>query len=230
MLPGEAYVKGFIRNYANSLGLNGAEYVELYRKSQSPVAEVPDKADITSAASHNGVAQATADKLRQPDSSVLNKRRSKSRNSEVAFILAALVLIAGGGVWWYVSAKDTPEQPPTQQSAQSGPVTQQPVPPSPAPAPQQTPTQQSQVKPAQKPILIAAKFNSRSWIQVYADEKEVYEGFPKVGETLTWQAERKLSFKAGNAGGVELTQNGRSLGTLGKNGEVIFREFTASVQ
>lgn len=232
VLPGEAYVKGFIRNYANALGLNGSEYVELYRKSQSPVSspeasgEAPGRQVIQPQEDTPALAASQPD----TDSSALSKRRNKSRNSELVWILALLVVFAGGGAWWYVSAKDhpQPQSPPIQQSNQSEPARQQPaVPPLPA---QQAPAQSDPAKTVQKPVIITAKFTSRSWIQVFADDKEIYEGFPKTGETMTWQANRKIAVKAGNAGGVELTHNGRSLGVLGKNGEVVLKEFMASGQ
>jgi len=77
-------------------------------------------------------------------------------------------------------------------------------------------------------VAITAKFLNRSWIQVTADDKEVYEGIPQSGESMTWQANQKIMMKVGNAGAVEVTHNGQAIGKLGGNGEVVLKTFTAS--
>ncbi|MPM79314.1 hypothetical protein SDC9_126347 [bioreactor metagenome] len=77
-----------------------------------------------------------------------------------------------------------------------------------------------------KPIVVIAKYTDSCWTLVTADGKEVYEGIPKIGETLTWEARGNLSLELGNASGVEITYNGQSLGKMGEKGEVIKKNFT----
>jgi cytoskeletal protein RodZ len=218
VLPGEAYVKGFIRNYANALGLNGSEYVELYRKSQQPIEAAP-----TMAVDEN-IAQVQEAPSVSP--SVSTRRRQRSRKAEIIWLgVLLLVVVLGGGSWWYWSAAQDEPQPQTQLQTQTQ---QQQQPASSGSAQQQPPAQVAPVKPAGKPVVIAVRFVNQSWIQVIADGKQIYEGIPQTGESMTWQAEQQITMKVGNAGAVELTHNGQSIGKLGGNGEVVLKTFTAN--
>jgi cytoskeletal protein RodZ len=62
--------------------------------------------------------------------------------------------------------------------------------------------------------------NDRTWIRVSNNEKIIYEGILKKGDTLTWTY-TSLYFHIGNAGGIEIFYNDQSIGVLGKRGEVI---------
>ena len=214
VLPGEAYVKGFIRNYANALGLNGSEYVELYRKGQEPATS------ITSVES--AVVKATVSSA--PPTATEPSMSGGSKPSK-GFLLVCVVLVLAGGIWWVMS--DGLKESPVPQNQAPLQAQQQPAPPS-VSQQQQAPPQAIPIKPVGKPVVIVAKFINRSWVQVIADEKQVYQGIPQIGEVLTWQAEQKIAVKVGNAGAVEVTHNGQSIGKLGDNGEVVLKTFTTS--
>ncbi|MDU4959716.1 MAG: DUF4115 domain-containing protein [Sporomusaceae bacterium] len=213
VLPGEVYVKGFIRNYANALGLNGAEYVELYRRERQPADPEPASA-----------AAETPQETPPAPRSAATRRRQRSRQTEI-WLTGLLLLAVGGGFWWYhSSAGDAP--PPAVP------------PPAAAPAPAAPPVAapDAPVRPAvpakadETAVSVTAAFSSRSWIQVTVAGKILYEGIPQPGETLAWQASQPITVKVGNAGAVELTHNNRPVGKLGGNGEVVMRTFTANGQ
>lgn len=210
-LPGETYVKGFIRNYANALGLNGSEYVDLYRNEQRPVEEgvIPQKEEKTPS---SPTASSTTEADPAPTS---------TSSTSKWIVLALIVLIGGGGAWWYMSPKES-STPPPQAPKQSQPAPVQPQPQT-SVVPPALPTQ-----PVAKSVVIAAKFNSRSWVQVLADEKEVFEGIPQIGTSMTWQADQKITIKVGNAAAVDLSHNGQPVGKLGESGEVVLKTFTAA--
>ncbi|MCR4402145.1 MAG: helix-turn-helix domain-containing protein [Firmicutes bacterium] len=85
VLPGEVYVRGFLRNYAEAVGLRGDEIVERYKAARSQVAE--GKAPETSFEKGQDVSA----KLRM------------SRHWMVAGgIMAAVVILAGAVVLRYV--------------------------------------------------------------------------------------------------------------------------------
>lgn len=208
-LPGETYVKGFIRNYANALGLNGSEYVELYRNEQRPAEE-------------GLISQKDEKSPSSPTTSATEADPAPASTSSASkwIVFALIVLIGGGGAWWYMSPKEsaTP-QPRMPKQAQPAPVQPQPQT---SVAPPTVPTQ-----PVAKSVVIAAKFNNRSWVQVLADEKEVFEGIPQIGTSMTWQADQKITIKVGNAAAVDLLHNGQPVGKLGESGEVVLKTFTA---
>jgi len=65
-----------------------------------------------------------------------------------------------------------------------------------------------------------------SWLRVVADGRRVFEGFIRAGERREWEATGNLQVVIGNAGGVRVEVNGVDLGVLGAPGEVVRRTFT----
>ncbi len=204
VIPGEVYLKGFIRNYANYLGLNGQEMVDLYRKQQLPpsetFAEPPmPETDASPAAANSG-----------------------SFGTKWVILGAAAVILAAGA-WWLTTGKESnPVQPkagipaPAQQQA---PIQSQAQAPIPSPLPAQQPAKT-------KPVAVTAKFTAECWAQITVDGKEVFEGMVETGALKTWEAEQTITVKLGNAGAAELVHNGQPVGKLGSLGEVVVKKFT----
>ena len=203
-LPGDVYVKGFIRNYGNYLGLDGAHLVQLYNDAlQSEAAAAPP----TVAAK------------------IESSRKKSSRRQMISSIVIVLLLaLSAWGL--YVWQKSSPTEP---SSSKSG---------APAARPSTTPVAQQAVTgpsvgpattiPAvNRPITLIARYSDRCWTSVIADGKSIYEGVPKLDEVLTWQADRQIVVNFGNAGAVELTFNGQSVGKIGERGDVVVKTFTA---
>jgi hypothetical protein len=68
---------------------------------------------------------------------------------------------------------------------------------------------------------------SPSWLKIRADGAVVYEGIAQPGFSRSFEGHDSLSIWTGNAGAVEAQVDGRDLGTLGDDGEVLTREFAA---
>ena len=62
-----------------------------------------------------------------------------------------------------------------------------------------------------------------TWVRVQPDEGRVAEELLPAGASREWAAERRFLLTIGNAGGVELTLNGKALPPLGAKGTVIQR-------
>ena len=62
-----------------------------------------------------------------------------------------------------------------------------------------------------------------TWVRVQTDEGPVAEELLPAGASREWAAERRFLLTIGNAGGVELTLNGKTLPPLGAKGTVIQR-------
>lgn len=86
VLPGDVYTKGFIRNYANILGLDGAEFVNMYnREAQGkPLIVSPTKSDDIDNPSFNNDdlndTNTTVDKAVQQESSEIPAKATYSVN------------------------------------------------------------------------------------------------------------------------------------------------------
>ena len=68
---------------------------------------------------------------------------------------------------------------------------------------------------------------SPSWLKIRTDGAVAYEGVAEPGFSRTFEGRDSLSIWTGNAGAVEARVDGRDLGTLGAEGEVLIREFAA---
>jgi len=66
-------------------------------------------------------------------------------------------------------------------------------------------------------LEITARYNT--WIKVTSDGELLFKGILKKKESDIWRAKKKISLELGNAGGVNLTLNGKNLGYPGKKGE-----------
>jgi Domain of unknown function (DUF4115) len=66
---------------------------------------------------------------------------------------------------------------------------------------------------------------SPSWLKITTDGAVAYEGIAEPGFSRSFEGHDSLSIWTGNAGAVQAQVDGRDLGTLGADGEVLTREF-----
>jgi cytoskeleton protein RodZ len=107
--------------------------------------------------------------------------------------------------------------------------------PAPVPEPTRAPSPPAAVAPAPPPPAAAAtkaapggqrlviKALEPTWVRVQTDEGRIFEDLLPAGSSREWTADRRFLLTIGNAGGVELTLNGKSLPPLGPKGTVIQR-------
>lgn len=246
-LPGEVYTKGFIRNYANYLKLNATELVREFvterhpeKAAAAPAASQKEQAskvrETAAAAAQPAAAEekkASAETKAAPSPAAAPRKapqrpaaparqEHKARKAAPAqrpfsapssgsnrgkFIILAVVLVVVVGVAAYLLGSSSSETP--------------------APAPQQA--QQQQAAEPQKTydgVEVTGKFSDDCWIEVKADGKVVYEGTLKKGDSMDWKGQENVTVRAGNAGAVEFTVNGKELGKAGKEGQVANKTFT----
>lgn len=72
---------------------------------------------------------------------------------------------------------------------------------------------------------ITIKVLETSWIKVVVDGKIVLEEMLSSGTERSWQADRNIELLAANAAGVKVILNGEEFGPFGSQGEVIERKF-----
>jgi cytoskeleton protein RodZ len=91
---------------------------------------------------------------------------------------------------------------------------------------QHTPDQDNSPKITGVNIVLNVK-SDRSWTNVIVDGNQVFQGEIKAGESKTFEGKEKILVTLGNAGAVEVLENGKSIGFLGASGEVVEHEFKA---
>ena len=207
IVPGEVYLKGFIRNYANHLGLDGQQMIDLYRENQLALS--------TSAADSK-----LSSKAKTTDDSSPSRRAVPEHKQPLRWLPISIVVVCILGAFWLITANRDPAQAPIPEGKSAPTVPVQPMP--------QTTTETKPSVPA-KPVVVVAKFTEECWTLVSADGKNLYEGIPKAGETFTWEAQKTIVVKLGNAAGVDIVYNGQPLGKLGQKGEVVIKTFNAKL-
>lgn len=195
VIPGEVYVKGFLRNYAGYLGLNAEEMLQLYKKARQPSAN-------------------TETGIREEQVSVPARKPVKGWGfTFVLGVILLLLLIAGTTYFVYMRQKAPP------QNTNTSPINSVPIPQ--APATPVIPPSQNTVKPVPQNIKLSLKATEDCWVHVLADGTEIFKNFLKRGESKTWQANKQMEITLGNAGGVEITYNDQPQAPLGERGDVV---------
>jgi cytoskeleton protein RodZ len=159
VLPGDTYVKGFLRTYADYLGLDGQLYLDEYNSRFAAAEELP-------------FAQSTAPK----------RRRRRVESNLVVVALAAIVAVTvlvvvglsglGSGSDGGTPPPATTPAPPTTTAPDAGPTT--------------TAEQEASGEPAQPARLVLTAARGDSYVQVRAsgvNGKLLWEGTLEQGQT-----------------------------------------------
>jgi hypothetical protein len=132
-------------------------------------------------------------------------------------VVVVLVLIVDGVLFYRYHRVLEMTTPAAPSSARIEPVTANPV--AIAPAPE---------LPAAKPAGVTRATlritDAPSWLRVTSDGAVVYEQIAPPGFSKSFEARDSLRVRTGNAGAVEVEIDGRNLGALGADGEVLTRE------
>lgn len=218
-LPEPIFIQGFIRRYAEALGLDGLAISKEFRVT--PVEVIPT-ADLLTKADTNGATEGSESTpprgLRMRDPAPPLPRASSSRPSPLPLVLslAALAAILGLGAWGIFGRNQGSDPSPNRPN----PVAT--TPPAPvAPETPETPEPETSPSPAlEAPVVVSATLSDRAWLSVKADGESVYEGVAEKGFKKTWTAQTSVVLTTGNAGGVELAVNGDRPVAVGSNGAV----------
>ena len=213
-VPGEVYLKGFIRNYAIAVLIDPDEMLAQYKEQTNSAAPeatpVAESAEATRSAAPRGYD--SVQRMGIGQAGAVSRRINWGR---VVVLGAILLALFGGIVYWYVS--NISEQ---KKSVQTAALAKgKPGIPA-AISPGATAAKQNQ----SLKLELAATDNC--WTEVVADGKQVYSGMLQKGQKAQWEAKEMVRVKVGNAGAVQVNMNGRSLPALGKQGEVVERVFS----
>jgi len=233
-LPGGFFYKSFVKQYSGALGVDFTSVEsEVDRITPAPV-ENP----LPALSASYQVAKAEG-------------RVSPFYTNRVAWATGLLVVaLAGGGGfyrWWQKSQRtpgDAPPEPaPTQQTA-SAPVAQQAAPPVETPtgtpepaatppavatteAPKPEPVKtEPPVKSETAKLSVDLSAKERTWVSLSSDGKTVFSGVLDASETKNIGGIETAKLLTGNAAGLDVRWNGKSIGPLGTHGQVRIVVFT----
>ena len=210
------YVRGFMRTYARFLGLDPEAAVARFAAA---VPAGPPAAAPARAATPAGPAEPQAE-------------RSSPSLAAVLSIVVAVIAVLFVGYEFYTYRTGGPAMPVAEASAVPPPAVDDAATTAPAAAvdgpasPGALPPPPASPKPAAKPSL-TLKVTDASWLRVTIDGTVVLEGTLPAGSSKSFSG-KVADVRVGNAGGVRIAVNGRTLEPLGGSGDVVERRFVLS--
>ncbi|HTZ54012.1 MAG TPA: RodZ domain-containing protein [Candidatus Acidoferrum sp.] len=209
------YIRGFLRTYARFLGLDPEEVVaEFNGQASAPPAPVPSAPGSP------------------PKTTYLADEQAPARGLSPLIWIASLVAVVLIAVVVYneamLHARQTAAALPSNTAAAS--ATALAVSSSPSPDGSQSPTASPSASPtasaeAAGPNTLEVRFSAPSWLRVTVDGSVSMEGTFPAGTVRQFHG-KIAKLRIGNAGGVEVIVDGKSLGRLGSAGDVVERSFT----
>ena len=193
-IPPKPFGRGFVRAYAREIGLDPERTVHDYFSQFPPVVQETPKAQG------------------------YESTRTPSWIVPLGGIAVLVVLIAVG----LRGGEPATDQGPAPDAVGTSGTSSS----TPAPQPEATSAAAPAPAPVTQPAATASSLNvvltltSPSWVTATADGKRAIYQLMAPGAKQSLAATREVTVLAGNAGGVELTINGRAAGNVGRPGEV----------
>lgn len=204
-LPGGVFTRSFIKQYATTLGISSA-YIEAELRNlnmEGEATELPQPSEVT----FSGL----------PDSG------PESNSFVASAVWVILAVMVCGGVYYIMNRPATTSVAAPVVTEQKPPETK-PVEAAPAPAPTPPPAEQSVASltaPAGSgPVQVVLTASEQAWVSVSADGKVTFAGLMQPNERRAINANEKVKIVAGNAGGLEISLNGKAIEPLGPHGQV----------
>jgi cytoskeletal protein RodZ len=234
-LPAEVFVKGFLRAYAEAVGLDGGEVVDKY------------------ASQHQSTRERIAPQ--QLYTQPIYTHPSRRRWPLLLAVFAALAMLVFISIYLTTQSFSPTVVETHQASSGHEPAATAPPPREPSPdtvhrsvtAPEKAPEKTAEVERPPEPEVQDAAAGSEptalpeaadalkmtlgviakeeTWMKIIIDGGKPKEYTLNAGDKLSLQARTAFNLLIGNAGGVDLRFNGRPVGVPGKSGQVIALQF-----
>lgn len=237
-LPEPVYTKTFIKTYAGVLGVDAGPILAQYAKHiEQTLPPVPPE-------------EKAATEAKGPDAGKAVLAWVGMLGSRVGWTFLALAVVIVLGIYAFQDRPEKPlpaktavreEARPPERPAEVKPPEEPPAQPAQQPeaAPPQPPQQQAAAPEPKKPealppaekkepapatggtLSLTIEATEAAWVQVRADKTPAVQRLLQAGEKVSAEAKEKITVDLGNAGGVQITFQGQSLGSPGKRGEVV---------
>ncbi|HBP90110.1 MAG TPA: DUF4115 domain-containing protein [Nitrospirales bacterium] len=240
-LPAKVFVKGFVRSYARSLGLDEDNALQLFLTSSS---NFYDRA--------------------QEEQQDIQVTKQAAHRKQFNWNLVVILFVVLGGVLFYLLPGQQETLPPTIEpeapllsngkskeaileptpSVEDSPVSvspeaavDPPLPlssPSPSVTPLSPPPASQELSPilpvspapekasgADESLVLEIEATQLTWVVVQSDDQPPHEALLQPGQKVTWNANTQYLLTLGNAAGVIIHLNGQLQGPFGKPGQVV---------
>jgi len=216
LLPGGVFNRGFVRAYAEKIGIDPDQAVADYQR----IAEVRQPEILSTST---------------PAASGARKGRLYPVALGGLFLLIVIFYVATRESAHTAQTASAPAKPATETVQAAAPAIPPPESVTPPPVASETSTAaaepdtqqapQTPQNPAQTALTLEMEANEKTWVKVTADGNAVDPGeVLEPGTTRKFSAQNAIRISVGNAAGVSLKLNDKPMKPLGKSGQV--REVT----
>jgi cytoskeleton protein RodZ len=226
VLPDPVYARGFLKTYANFLGLDGERLSRELRDRRSPRRE----------RQLNHEAPGTSDfdrPLITPGGVGEAERRKVSGATILTVALAVLLLAAVVGALYYVGsrsagsgAEDASNEPAVEQEGSGSSQKEEPATETATGTATSGATDEAEddATPETVPVTVRV-IGAPAGLTVSVDGAVALDQFAQPGFSQTFEAQNSVTVSTANAGAVEVEVDGKNQGRLGRNGQGATREF-----
>ena len=204
VIPGEIYVKSFIRGYAEQVGLDGEKLITEYRHQRKQEKEKQKKLEEM--------------EENKDTPGILD-------NSNKLFIIIFITLLLLFGLIYFGFLYNSNSENETASTTGANENIFHNI---------NSVSMENEnniiknnsnenIQKEEYNIIIGAR--ERSWIQIVIDENEKFSGFIDKNSTKKYNGQKKLIIKTGNGNAIQVCINGEVKGPWGKSGQVIKKEF-----
>lgn len=228
-LPGGVFTKSFVKQYARHLGLDEEEMAASLERMLNP----PSVQQEVSEAKRRRAADIALPRVKDWVSA--SDSRFAWSSSLRSLALVVVVVLACAAVYSWSQRRQRPlgvanHAPVVAQAAKA--------PQSVPPAPDKTPDK-AEATPANSlreagsaerlaaPVRVQLTAEESVWVQATTDGKRAFSGTIEPHGIQIIEANDHVLLKLGNAGGVRVELNGKPVGSLGSEGEVLRVQFTS---
>lgn len=213
--PAQVFVQGFIRCYATYIGLDPSEALLRYKSHVSgpknpelqPI-EIPEpKKDGRSRFSKRLTWMLVSVIAVLLSLAITFYLISKPRSSGKSKFAAIVPNKAGNSIQ-SVPAQYLPS--PQEKAVPSSTITAG-----------ESRTEKRQQTETKGPHVLQCEFRENTWIHVGIGSEAPRRYFFKKGQNFAWKTDQNIKLRIGNAGGVDLTFDGKIVKPLGKKGQVV---------
>jgi cytoskeletal protein RodZ len=197
---GETYARGHIRNIASKLGINPLIFIAVFEEEQMH----PDRS-IQDLLVENSV-------MREPQEAKKISWKVLATISVASLFVLGLgqIIISNTSTSGTTEPAATISVTPTASSEASAGATEV------------TPTAQATISTGEGVAVVVSATRAKSWLFVSdATGRTLFSGQITRGVSKTFSTDVSLNLKIGNAGGVDLTVNGKNVDPIGADGEVV---------
>ncbi|MBD2450593.1 helix-turn-helix domain-containing protein [Nostoc sp. FACHB-152] len=188
-LPEPVYIQGLIRQFADALGFNGAQFAKDFPVASAPVVTPPAPPPV-------------------------NRSLGLLRPIHLYLLYIFVIVCSVSGLSHVlnkaaVSANESQPKPETvsQPAPEEEAIEAQPV------------SETVNTDQENQSVQIGVTLKEASWIRVVADGKTAFEGILPEGTHRIWKAQDELTVKTNNAGSVMMSVNQQAAKQMGEPGK-----------